>query len=172
MSTPSPLPLVVRFLQRPTALDTWRYERRVILPIEVLCLVAGILAAPTRAASMLLLVTAPLALWATELARADRSAAARKAELATAMGIPRVELACSKDIEQVAKNKQLVTATAPVVSLAMAVAGAGWAGLTLAAIVGFCASLVRWATIEDYGKWRTWYRSHVPVNTLSTGARG
>jgi hypothetical protein len=40
---------VVRFFQRPGALPTWRYERRVILAVEALCLLAGILAAPTRA---------------------------------------------------------------------------------------------------------------------------
>jgi hypothetical protein len=154
---------IVRFLQRDGALLTWFYERRVILPIEALCLMAGVWAAPTRAAALLLLVTSPLALWATELARADRSGAARKAELAAALAIPKVKLTCERDLEQVAKNKQFVTATAPIVSLAMSVAGAGGAGLTKAAITGFAVSVIRWTVIEAYGAWRAWYRSHVPA---------
>jgi hypothetical protein len=155
-------PLVVRFLQRSNALRTWRYERRVILVIEAACLAAGILVAPTRSAAMLLLVTAPLSLWAAELARADRSAAARKAEHAAAKGLLKVVLACEKDIEHAAKNKQLVTATAPIVALAMAVAGAGGAGIQMAAIVGFGVSATRWATVEGYSRWRRWYRKHAP----------
>jgi hypothetical protein len=170
MSTLSISPLsIIEFLQRKDALMTWVYERRVTLPIEALCLMAGVWAAPTRSAALLLLVTSPLALWAAELARAERSGAARKAELAAALAIPKVELACERDLEQIAKNKQLVTATAPIVALAMSVAGAGGAGLTKAAITGFIASVVRWAMVEAYGSWRAWYRSHVPVVITKTG---
>jgi hypothetical protein len=45
------------------------------------------------------------------------------------------------------------------------VAGAGGAGLTRAAVVGFVVSLVRWAMVELYGVWRRWYRGHVPGAT-------
>lgn len=164
MNTP---PLIIQFLQRKHAAETWVYERPPILLVEALCLIAGILAAPTRLAALLLLVSSPLALWATELARADRSAAARKAEIADALRLPKVELTCSKDIEKAAKNKQLVTATAPVVALALSVAGAGGQGLTLAVAVGFVVSVIRWAMVEAYGPWRAWYRGHVPVSPVS-----
>jgi hypothetical protein len=162
-------PAIVSFLQRDDALRTWIYERRVFFPVELLCLLAGVWAAPTRSAALLLLVTMPLALLAAEFARADRSGAARKGELATALSIPKVKLACERDLERVAKNKQLVTATAPIVALAMSVAGAGGAGLTKAAITAFVVSVVRWAMVEAYGHWRAWYRSHVPVMANETG---
>ncbi len=162
MTTTDITPAIIRFLQRPGALRTWHYERRVQLAVEALCLLAGIWAAPTRNAALLLAITAPLALWAAELARADRSASARKTEQAAAIGLPAVELSCSKDIERAAKNRQLVTAAAPIVALATSVAGSG-IGLTKAAVVGFGTSLVRWSAIEVYGAWRRWYRKRAPA---------
>lgn len=154
---------IVEFLQREDAHETWVYERRVILPVEFLCLLAGVWAAPTRDAMWLLLVSLPLALWTAELARADRSGAARKAERAAARGIPSVTLTCESAMVSVAKNKQLLNATAPIVALAASVAGAGGVGITRAAIVGFVVLVVRWAMVEAYGVWRAWYREHVPV---------
>jgi hypothetical protein len=154
---------IVQFLQRDGAHDTWVYERRVILAVELLCLLAGVWAAPTRAAMWLLLVSMPLALQAAELARADRSGAARKAEHAAALGIPSVTLTCERDMIRVAKNKQLLAAAAPVVALSASVAGAGGAGITRAAIVGFIVSVVRWVMVEAYGAWRMWYRARVPA---------
>jgi hypothetical protein len=159
---------IIEFLQRDGALMTWCYERRVILSIEVLCLMAGVWAAPTQAAASLLLVSMPLALLAAEWARADRSGAARKAELAAARGITKIKLACERDLEHITKNKQLVTATAPIVALAMSVAGASGVGLTKAAITAFVVSVVRWTMVEAYGKWRAWYRSHVPVMIVTS----
>lgn len=156
-------PAIIRFLQRDGARETWFYERPVILFVELLCLFAGVWAAPTREAAYLLLVSMPLTLWAAELARADRSGAARKSELAAARGIPTVQLTCERDMVRVAKNKQLLAAAAPVVALSASVAGAGGAGITRAAIVGFIVSIVRWAMVEAYGVWRAWYRSHVPI---------
>lgn len=159
------LPAIIRFIKRDTKnpWETWQYERIPILLIEAMCLIAGIWAAPTRSAMWLAIVSAPLALLATEFARADRSAATLKTEIAAATGIPSVVLPCSKDIEQAAKNRQVITATAPVVALAASVAGANGAGLTLAAIVSFITSLIRWGSIEGQGSWRVWYRTHVPV---------
>jgi len=150
-------PFVISFLQRPNAHETWVYERRVILCIEAVCLFAGILAAPNRTASLLLLLDAPRALYAAELARAVRSSAARKAEQAATMMIPLVRLTCEQDIELAAKRQQLMTAASPVVALALSVAGSSGQGLTLAAVVGFFVSLVRWAAVEGYSKWRAWY---------------
>lgn len=154
---------IVEFLQRPNACETWVYERRIILPAEFLCLLAGVWAAPTRDAMWLLLVSLPLALWTAELARADRSGAARKAERAAARGIPSVTLTCESAMVSVAKNKQLLNATAPIVALAASVAGAGGAGITRAAIVGFVVSVVRYVMVEAYGVWRAWYRGRVPL---------
>ncbi len=152
---------IVEFMQREDAHETWVYERRIILPVEFLCLLAGVWAAPTRDAMWLLLVSLPLALWTAELARADRSGAARKAERAAARGIPSVTLACEAAMVSVAKNKQLLNATAPIVALAASVAGAGGAGITRAAIVGFVVSVVRYVMVEAYGVWRAWYRKRV-----------
>jgi hypothetical protein len=163
-------PAIIRFIQRTTSnpWSTWEYERVPTLLVEFLCLLAGIWAAPTQSAMWLAVVSTPLSLLATEFARADRSAAARKAEIATATGIPSVVLPCARDIEQAAKNRQLITATAPIVALAASVAGANGAGITAAAIVGFIVSVVRWAAVEIYGKWRAWYRTHVPVKIPAT----
>ena len=158
-------PLIVRFLQRDGAPETWQYERVIILFVECMCLLAGVMAAPTNNAALLSVVTLPLALWATELARAERSGAARKSERAAAMAIPTVTLACEKQIVNAAKNKQIVTATAPIVALAMSVAGAG-TGLTRAIVAGFVVSLIRYAMVELYGVWRGWYRSHVPLSII------
>jgi hypothetical protein len=156
---------IIRFLQRNDARETWEYERPVILAVELLCLIAGAWAAPTRDSMWLLLVSSmPLTLLATEFARADRSGAARKAERAAALGIPSVTLTCEADMVRVAKNRQLLAATAPIVALSASVAGAGGAGITRAAVVSFIVSVVRWAMVEAYGAWRAWYRSHVPVN--------
>lgn len=162
---------IVKFLQHDDAHETWVYERRVILSVELLCLLAGAWAAPTRDAMLLLLVSMPLALWAAELARADRSGAARKAERAAALGIPSITLTCERDMIRVAKNKQLLAAAAPVVALSASVAGAGGAGITRAAIVGFIVSIVRWAMVEAYGAWRAWYRARVPVFVTSRNER-
>lgn len=158
---------IVEFLQREDAHETWVYERRVILPVEFLCLLAGVWAAPTRDAMWLLLVSLPLALWTAELARADRSGAARKAERAAARGIPSVTLTCESAMVSVAKNKQLLNATAPIVALAASVAGAGGAGITRAAIVGFVVSIIRWGMVEAYGVWRAWYRTHIPIKACA-----
>jgi hypothetical protein len=153
---------ILRFLQRPGALPTWRYERRVILAFEVLCQVAGILAAPTRLAALVMLVGAPFAVWQVELARASRSAEARKREQAAARGVPEVELTCARDIEAAARARQLATIAAPVVTLATSIATAGGKGLTLALVVGFVVSAVRVVIVELYGPWRRWYRDKVP----------
>lgn len=150
---------IIRFLARPTALPTWRYERRVILLVEVLCQVAGILAAPTRLAALVMLVGAPFAVWQVELARAARSADARKREQAAAQGVPEVELSCARQIEEAAKARQLATVVAPVVTLATSIAAAGGQSLTLALAVGFLVSAVRVAMVELYGPWRRWYRA-------------
>jgi hypothetical protein len=153
---------VITFLQRKGARETWEYERVVILLLELACLVAGVLASPSRTTMLLMAIDLPRSLYATELARAVRSGAARKAERAKAMGIPEVELACSRDIERAAKNQQLMTAAQPVVGLALSVAGSGQ-GFTRAIIVGFIVSVIRWASVEVYGVWRAWYRERVPV---------
>jgi len=153
---------VITFLRK-GARETWEYERVVILLLELACLVAGVLASPSRTTMLLMAIDLPRSLYATELARAVRSAAARKAERAKAMGIPEVELACSKDIERAAKNQQLMTAAQPVVGLALSVAGSGQ-GFTRAIIVGFIVSVLRWASVEVYGVWRAWYRERVPVD--------
>lgn len=153
---------LLRFLQRPTALPTWRYERRIILAVEVLCQVAGILAAPTRLAALVMLVGAPFAIWQVELARAARSADARKREQAAALRVPDVELTCARQIEEAAKARQFATIAAPVVTLATSIAAAGGQGLKLALVVGFMVSAVRVATVEFYGPWRAWYRRKVP----------
>ena len=159
---------VIRFLQRPIALPTWRYERRVILAVEVLCQLAGILAAPTRLAALVMLVGAPFAVWQVELARAARSADARKREQATALRVPDVELTCARQIEDAAKARQLATIAAPVVTLATSIAAAGGQGLKLALVVGFVVSAVRVAMVELYGPWRAWYRSKVPPLVMVT----
>lgn len=153
---------IVRFIQRPGALPTWRYERRLILVIEALCLLAGILAAPPRA-TLVLLVGAPFALWQVELARAARSADARKRETSEALGLPSVDLTCQRDIERAAESRQLATIAAPAVALAASVADSGGHGLTVALVVGFVTSVVRVAMVELYGPWRRWYRSKVPL---------
>lgn len=162
---------VIRFLQRDGARETWEYERPVILSVELLCLIAGAWAAPTRDAMWLLLVSMPLSLWTAELARAERSGAARKAERAAALGFPMVTLTCEADMVRVAKNKQLLNATAPIVALSAAVAAAGFAGITRAIVVGFVVSVVRWAMVEAYGVWRAWYRARVPVFIASRNER-
>lgn len=54
--------LIVRFLQRKGAKQTWYYERLVLLPIELLCLLAGIGAAPDIRARVWLIITLPLAM--------------------------------------------------------------------------------------------------------------
>jgi hypothetical protein len=157
---------IIRFLQRNDSRETWEYERPAILTVELLCLIAGAWAAPTRGAMWLLLVSMPLSLWSAELARAERSGAARKAERAAALGIPSVTLTCETDMVRVAKNKQLLNATAPIVALSAAVAAAGFAGITRAIVVGFIVSVVRWAMVEAYGTWRAWYRARVPVQVM------
>lgn len=154
---------IIRFLQRPGARPTWRYERRAILAIEVFCQIAGILAAPSRLAALVMFVGAPFAVWQVELARAARSADARKREQAAAEGVPEVDLSCARDIEQAAKARQLATIAAPVVTLATSIAAAGGHGLRLALVVGFIVSAVRVAVVELYGPWRRWYRSKVPA---------
>jgi hypothetical protein len=153
---------IIRFLQRDGAKETWWYERTPILFVELLCLLAGILAAPNRAAALLLVVDLPRSLLSAEFGRSARSASARKVEMAEAMGIPAVELRCQRDIDNTAKNQQLMTAAAPVVALAMSVAASGGAGLSLAAAVGFAVSLVRYGMVEGYSPWRKWYRRQVP----------
>lgn len=162
---------IIEFLQRDDAPETWIYERRVILSVELLCLIAGAWAAPTRDSMLLLLMSMPLSLWTAELARAERSGAARKSERAAALGIPSVTLTCEADMVRVAKNKQLLNATAPIVALSAAVAGAGFAGITRAIVVGFVVSVVRWAMVEAYGAWRVWYRTRVPVFIASRNER-
>lgn len=162
---------IIRFLQRNDSRQTWEYERPVILTVELLCLIAGAWAAPTRDATLLLLMSMPLSLWTAELTRAERSGAARKAERSAALGIPSVTLTCEADMVRVAKNKQLLNASAPIVSLFAAVAAVGFAGITRAIVVGFVVSVVRWAMIEAYGVWRAWYRARVPVFITSRNER-
>jgi cytochrome c-type biogenesis protein CcmH/NrfG len=82
------------------------------------------------------------------------------------LGIPSVTLTCETDMVRVAKNKQLLNATAPIVALSAAVAAAGFAGITRAIVVGFIVSVVRWAMVEAYGTWRAWYRARVPVQVM------
>lgn len=154
---------IVEFLRRNDAHETWVYERRVVLFVEFLCLLAGVLVAPNQTAAMLLLIDLPRSLYATELARAARSGAARKAEKANALGVAKVELACERNIEQAAKNQQIMTAAQPIVALAMTIAGSGGQGMTSAVVVGFAVSVVRLALVEGYSVWRAWYRERVPV---------
>jgi hypothetical protein len=158
---------IIRFLKRDGAKDTWRYERPVILAIELLCLIAGIWAAPDARARVWLAITLPLALLAAELTRASRSGATRKAELAAAQGNG-IVLLCEADLVRAAKKLQLITATAPIVALGATVANTGLAGLTRAAVVGFVVSVVRYASVEVYGVWRAWYRARVPVQVDPT----
>jgi hypothetical protein len=153
---------IINFLQREGAKDTWWYERFPILIVELLCLLAGIFAAPNRASALLLLVDLPRSLLFAEFGRAIRSGSARKVEVAEAMGIPAVEIRCQKDIDNAAKNQQLMIATTPVVALAMSVAASGGVGLSMAAGVGFAVSLVRYVMVEGYSPWRKWYRLQVP----------
>lgn len=162
---------IIRFLQRNNDRETWEYERPVILAVELLCLIAGAWAAPTRDSMLLMLVSMPLVLWGAELARAERSGAARKTEQMAALGLPLLALTCEADMVRVAKNKQLLNATAPIVTLSAAVAAAGFAGITRAIVVGFVVSVVRWAMVEAYGTWRAWYRSHVPVQVCIRNER-
>lgn len=162
---------IIQFLQRNDSRETWEYERPVILTVELLCLIAGAWAAPTHDAMWLLLMSMPLSLWTVELARAERSGAARKAERAAALGFPSVTLTCEADMVRVAKNKQILNATAPIVALSAAVAAAGFAGITRAIVVGFVVSVVHWAMVEAYGVWRAWYRARVPVFIASRNER-
>lgn len=158
---------IIRFLKRDGAKNTWLYERRVILPVEAICLLVGIWAAPDTRARVWLAITLPLALLAAELTRASRSGATRKAELAAARGHG-VVLPCEADLVRAARNLQLITATAPIVALGATVANAGLAGLTRAAIAAFVVSVIRYAMVEGYGHWRAWYRARVPVVAEST----
>ena len=146
--------LIVRFLQRKGAKQTWYYERLVLLPIELLCLLAGIGAAPDIRARVWLIITLPLAMFTAEFTRALRSGAARKAELAAARN-NNVVLPCEREIVHAARNLQLITATAPMVALGATVANAGLAGITRAAIVAFVVSVIRYALVEGYGAWRS-----------------
>lgn len=153
---------LIRFLQRKDAKETWWYERIPILLVELACLLAAVWGAPNRLAALLLLVDMPRSIYAAELARRSRSAASRKTELAEAMKLPAVELACQRAIDAASRNNQIMTAAAPLVALAMSVAASGGIGLTRAAVVGFATSIVRYAMIEGYGHWRKWYRQQVP----------
>lgn len=155
---------IIAFLQRDGALETWRYERRFILSVEVLCLLASVVAAPTPQAAAVQMLTAPIALWAAELARADRSAAARRAERSAFFQLPPIELACDQAIERAAKNRQLVTLAWPLVTLAMSLAAVVPSAASLRAIgAGFVTSCIRLALVECYGTWRRWYRQRSGV---------
>lgn len=155
-------PWVIRFLQRKSACATWIYERRVILFVELLCQLACILVAFTWTTKIVLLANLPFTMLALELARSSRSGAARKAETTAAMGIPAVTLHCEKDLVRDAKRQQMLSGMTPMVGLIISMVSTPNAGMVLPSITACAVSLIRWAMVEDYGRWRTWYRERVP----------
>lgn len=153
---------VVTFLQRPSALETWRYERRVFLAFEALFVAATMAAAPASA-RWVALASALVAAYTAELARADRSAAARKRERAEALGLPGIELECERDIEAAAKARQVLSILGPLLVLSATRAVLGEQGMTASGGVLFAVAVVRTAMVQAYGPWRRWYREQIPV---------
>lgn len=150
---------VLAFLSHPDARPTWVYERRVILFVEALCLLAVALAAPTGLPTYLLLLRAPLQLRKAMSDHAARSGAARRREHEEALGRDPVKLTCAKALEREARDGQLLTAVIPLVDLAFAWAVAGGKGIAASAIAGAVCALVRFGMVEGYGAWRRWYRA-------------
>lgn len=158
--------LVETFLRRRNAAPTWVYENRVLLALELCCLAALVLAAPSREAAVVVLGAGAVGLDASLCAQACRSAAARKAAAARRelSEIPPEfhpgwhRLACERAIERAAARGQLHAILAPVVVLLAAAVQQG--GLTGAAITSAAVGIARaaWGFLA-YPAWRRWWEA-------------
>jgi hypothetical protein len=148
---------ILSFLDRDDASETWVYERRVILLVELICLLAVMVASPWGLPTYLLLVRAPLQLRKAASDHAARSGAARRREREEAEGRDPVRLACARKLEHEAWSGQVITIANPIVDLAAVWALSGGRSIAVVAIVGATCSLIRFGMVEGYGAWRRWY---------------
>lgn len=155
--------LIVVNLASVHAKPTHVYERRIVLFVEALCLLAVVLAAPEGLPTYLLLLRAPLQLRKAASDHAARSGAVRRREHEEALGIDPVKLSCAKELEREARDGQLITAAMPIVDLACAFALAGGKGIAVAAIVSAICSFARFGMVQGYSAWRRWYRVRRPL---------
>jgi hypothetical protein len=154
---------IIAFLARPDARPTHVYERRIVLLVEALCLLAVVLVAPAGMPTYLLLLRAPLQLRKAAADHAARSGAARRREHEEVLGRDPVKLTCARELEREASNGQILTAGMPLVDLAFAFALTGEHGIRAAAIVSTVCTFARIGMVEGYGVWRRWYRARRPL---------
>lgn len=149
---------VVRFLRRPAARATWRYEAGVVLALEVLFVAAGVAAGPRGPAALPAIVVGGLSVVAAEAARVERSVEQRRQEADEVAGVARARLHCDAEVARARWQRDLVAWTWPVLPALVSAAFAG--SLRVAAAVGVAVTVLR--CLRDrvaYPAWRAWWRT-------------